>query len=75
MKACKNCPFREGSPLGYDSDAMEALEDGIEPSCHSLVGVDRIMREIPGTRCEGYEAFCRGEPGYQSPNLVEEVAE
>jgi hypothetical protein len=69
-KLCANCPFRVGSPLGYDADAMEALDAGHEPSCHEVVGLDAVMTGGPDERCLGYEAWCDGKRGFQKPALV-----
>lgn len=67
--ACKNCPFRAGSSMGYDADAMEALDDGYEPSCHAIAGVDAIFAiDIPEeSLCAGYAAWCNDESGFRKP--------
>lgn len=74
--ACQNCPFRRGSPLGYDRDAMEALRDGNEPSCHMVVGIYAIFsapQMVPAEHaaCVGYRAWCAGVRGFVKPRLVE----
>ena len=68
--ACKDCPFRIGARVVYDSDALEALHDGCEPSCHQRVGMESIFREYAPTkkRCHGYDAWMRDEPGFAMPN-------
>ncbi len=70
---CRACPFRVGSPVGYDADAMEALESNIEdPNCHGAVGVDAIFSRPPTdkTRCTGYDLWAADAAGYQKPSLA-----
>jgi hypothetical protein len=69
--ACKACPFRVGARVVYDADALEALHDGCEPSCHQRVGMDSIFHECAPTadRCHGYDAWMRDEPGFATPNV------
>lgn len=69
MKPCKNCPFRAGSSLGYDADALEALDEGLEPSCHSMVGLDSIFAKAdPGAnRCHGHDQWRSGADGFRIP--------
>ncbi len=71
-EACTSCPFRRGAKMGYDEDAMLALEDGCEPSCHDDVGLRRIFHHgaASPSPCRGYEAFIRGDPGFRKPRLV-----
>ena len=71
-KPCSKCPFRIGSSIGYDLDAMEALEDGWEPSCHKLVGKNSIFKERSpvANRCRGYDAMQQGEKGFGPPKLA-----
>lgn len=69
--ACKECPFRAGSAVCYDSDSMDALDDGNEPSCHMVVGVDSIFFSEPLTdkqRCHGHALWLDGIAGYQEPS-------
>ena len=69
--ACKECPFRIGAPMSYDADAIEALNDGCEPSCHMAVGVDAIFcAEPPAHRCHGHDLWCAGAPGFQTPKEI-----
>lgn len=63
--ACAECPFRVGSPLRYDADAMDALESGFVPACHLESGMDAIF--VGGDTCRGYEAWERGESGFSEP--------
>lgn len=70
--ACASCPFRVGTSMRYDADAMECLHDGNEPACHSKVGRDRIFVHSPmsapeGSRCAGYDLWIAGDPGHQQP--------
>lgn len=73
---CKNCPFKVGSPMGYDADAMETLDDGYEPRCHSLVGADNIFSEDwPTTqRCVGHDLWESGATGFTRPFLITRAA-
>jgi len=66
---CSACPFRVGAAIGYDADAMEALQLGMEPCCHQIVGVDRIFHENNPTtnRCRGFDAWEAGVKGYAQP--------
>jgi hypothetical protein len=70
--ACKACPFRVGARVVYDADALEALHDGCEPSCHQRVGMENIFHEYAPTanRCHGYDAWMRDEPGFATPNVA-----
>lgn len=73
--ACPNCPFRVGSPLKYDADAAECLDNGETPACHSKVGLDAIFHHAPmdppaGKVCLGYEAWVREEPGFARPRML-----
>lgn len=73
--ACKSCPFRAGSAMAYDADAMEALDDGDEPACHSKVGVGSIFAHAPlspaeGTRCAGHDLWAAGAPGFCKPAAI-----
>lgn len=74
--ACKNCPFRSGSPMGYDGDAMEALEEGYEPSCHGVVGADSIFAlDWPiESLCAGFKAWENDEPGFCKPAPIRAAA-
>lgn len=64
--ACKDCPFRPDSRFAYDSDAMEALNDGMAPSCHMVVGLDSIFGG-GAAPCAGFEAWERDRPGFVLP--------
>ena len=68
--ACKACPFRVGARVVYDTDALEALHEGCEPSCHQRVGMESIFHEYAptGNRCHGYDAWMRDAPGFATPN-------
>lgn len=72
--ACKDCPFRIGARVVYDGDALEALHDGCEPSCHQRVGMESIFREYAPTkkRCHGYDAWMRDEPGFAIPKVSDD---
>ena len=67
--ACDQCPFRTGSIFKYDRDAMEALNDGLEPSCHILVGAYAIFHDPFTTtkRCRGYDAWVENKRGFTKP--------
>ena len=68
--ACSTCPFRLGSRVVYDDDALEALADGWLPSCHQIVGMQAIFHEpFPtSSRCRGHDAWARGDDGFAAPN-------
>ncbi len=69
--ACAECPFRVGSQVCYDADALEALEDGAEPSCHMVVGMDSIFFAEPPTdkqRCTGHDRWIDGAEGFREPS-------
>ena len=70
--ACASCPFREGSPLGYDVDGIDALDDGCEPSCHEIVGFDRVFAHgiVSPAPCRGFAAYLREAPGFARPRPV-----
>jgi hypothetical protein len=59
---CATCPFVKESPkhLRYDDDALYSLLDGMEPSCHSIVGAEIFAHghwnDAPNP-CMGYERF------------------
>ncbi len=77
-EACPGCPFKEDAKLGYDADAMEALDADYEPSCHAKVGVDNVFAEmLPSdeTICIGYEMWLANKPGYAKPKLAETINE
>lgn len=69
---CANCPFRSDSKLGYDADAMEALNNGHEPSCHAVVGLDAIFVDAPThqTRCLGFVKWLKRARGFKKPKLI-----
>lgn len=66
---CANCPFRADSKLGYDEDAMDALDSGHEPCCHAVVGVDAIFVDAPNykTRCVGFVKWRNRARGFRKP--------
>ena len=70
--ACEQCPFRTGPVFKYDSDAMEALYEGLEPSCHKIVGAYAIFHDPFPTakRCAGHDYWDAGERGFSKPKLV-----
>lgn len=76
MKPCDECPFRASVRMAYDADAMEALDEGFEPSCHKIVGPDNIFTiDYPTTtRCAGHDAWVDGVEGFAKPNLLKESA-
>lgn len=70
--ACAKCPFRASSPLCYDADAHEALENGETPACHARVGLQMIfahapMDPEPGTECGGYQKWLDSKSGFRTP--------
>lgn len=70
---CNFCPFRVGSGMAYDEDAMEALDNDFDaPCCHAVVGPDSIFatEATSKNRCVGYDKWAAGESGYQRPNLL-----
>jgi hypothetical protein len=67
---CAQCPFRADSPLSYDADAIAALDDGYEPSCHSVVGLGVVFEDWnpdDAKRCVGYEHWANGDDGFMKP--------
>ena len=69
--ACAQCPFRVGSGVCYDADALEALADGAEPSCHMVVGMNSIFHAEPPTdkqRCTGHDLWIDGAAGFREPS-------
>lgn len=74
-RLCTNCPFIDSpKAYGYDSDAMEALDDGEVPACHGKVGADLIFAEspmLPQSPCVGYERWQRGDRGFRKPQLCQ----
>ena len=72
-KPCKACPFDQLSGYAYDEDAMEALDSGMTPSCHCIVGRDAIFHdETPSERtvCVGHERWMSDVPGWCKPILL-----
>ncbi|UUZ75439.1 hypothetical protein LP414_27370 [Polaromonas sp. P1(28)-13] len=68
--ACKACPFRDLSGTTYDADAMEALDEGNEPSCHRKVGHSSIFYEVfpkDDIACFGYREWMNETPGFSKP--------
>lgn len=54
--------------MAYDSDAIEALDSGCEPSCHMVVGAQAIFHEWPPKhRCHGFDAWINEQPGFAKP--------
>lgn len=72
QKACNDCPFRQSSSVTYCADALEALEDAHEPSCHKLVAHDAIFDDpMPGKKaCVGFWQWMHLEPGFIKPRLT-----
>ncbi len=73
--ACASCPFRSDARLGYDADAMEALNAGGVPGCHAKVGLDAVFNHLPfappdETVCKGFLAWEDGRCGYAQPALT-----
>lgn len=69
-RACRECPFRSGSGYVYDSDAIEALNSGMEPSCHAIVGTEAIFQDDPpnpSQRCRGHDRWVESVAGYEFP--------
>jgi hypothetical protein len=68
--ACVNCPFRASSPLWFDADGLEALDEGREPGCHVIVG-NNLQFNNPLTTadevCIGYLRWVANRPGYNRP--------
>ena len=76
VKPCKTCPFLPNAKFGYDRDAMERLDEGREPSCHSIVGLDVIFDDIlpsDQTICKGYLGWLNKEPGFVKPVAAKEI--
>lgn len=68
--ACRDCPFRVGSPLHYDADAMERLAAGDVPGCHARVGHQHVFATLsPPAQdvCVGYEEWLDDLPGRAYP--------
>lgn len=74
MKVCKSCPFKDSAEAYiYDQDAMEALDNGDDPACHTIVGADAIFHEAPFTPrhpCEGHRRWLNGEEGFKKPEVT-----
>lgn len=59
--------------MTYDEDALEALDDGEEPACHAIVGVNAIFQHAPlepdpSVACTGYHAWLNGVRGFKRPH-------
>lgn len=70
---CTECPFRHGSPMSYDADAIIALDEGYEPACHLVVGLSVIFEDWnpdDSKRCIGYECYMNGVNGFRKPNVA-----
>jgi hypothetical protein len=77
-KACKNCPFREGSIHGYTQDGHDALSDGHEPCCHVKVGAGKQFdNPMPAESdiCVGWINWLDGMKGFVFPYLVTDMGE
>lgn len=76
-QVCGPCPFRDSpSAYAYDADAMEALEDGNVPACHSIVGADAIFHDAPFDPkhpCVGHQKWAAGEDGFKKPDVINKV--
>ena len=76
MKArqpCGDCPFKCGSPNGYDADGLELLDEGREPGCHKIVGPSLQFDDpFPNddTICIGYLNWLGEKENFQKPYLV-----
>lgn len=71
--ACAQCPFRVGSDILYDENALEALDSGHEPACHMVVGRSSLFSAVfpsDAQVCAGYGAWIDGEPGFCRPPCV-----
>jgi len=72
---CPDCPYRESSPLRYESESIIALlEADHEPRCHRALGVMWGILEVPPTpenRCLGYDAWSAGEEGFVLPRTAD----
>ena len=71
-RPCGKCPFKITSPLCYDTDALMALEDGREPSCHVIAGFEHIFEDCnpsESKRCIGYEMWLTKSNGFKKPGL------
>lgn len=69
-RPCIECPFKAVSPIVYDSDALEALDEGYEPSCHAVVGFGAIFEDScpDGSKaCVGHALWLAGAFGYTHP--------
>lgn len=55
--------------MAYDADAHEALEEGLTPRCHEVVGVDAIFAgDVTDENiCVGHEHWAEEKPGYVTP--------
>ena len=73
-QVCKHCPFRESpDAYAYDADAMEALEEGHNPACHTIVGADAIFHDAPFDPkhpCIGHQKWVDGETGFTKPEVT-----
>lgn len=67
---CSECPFRTDTALIYDEIAEESLNEGREPTCHKISGVDKVFDDPSPTEvtiCVGYVKWKDGQPGYEKP--------
>ena len=75
-KLCKQCPFRECSPLGFDQDGLDCIDRGLEPSCHEIVGAGKQFNDaIPPKEniCRGFLNWKSGKNGFHLPFLEVET--
>lgn len=71
--ACRDCPFRVGSPHGYCDDGHDALAHDAEPSCHEIVGAENQFSDpfpTAANRCVGHDKWHDKKPGYQLPRRL-----
>lgn len=74
MNACKECPFIRGSTSSYDTEGLENLDAGHEPSCHKVVGCsNQFSNPMPTDKevCRGYLNYLSNVEGFSRPRLLE----
>lgn len=70
--ACKHCPFKSGSKLGFTQDGLAALDAGHEPGCHMIVGKGlQFNNPVHSTKaqCKGFDFYMQSKLGFNLPFL------
>ena len=64
-KLCSNCPFSIKATIGVVQDGLDALDEGLEPTCHEISGAgQQFMEVLPNEDhiCEGFKHWQNGSP-------------